>query len=98
MLRESKKERRVFPLPPLSRGTGQVPTSMYFTVWLGGHRECWPVMHGVMSLRPCPHSLPCQANDDDDDNKNEEEEKKKRTLRTWLTLSWYSLLQRSLLV
>lgn len=50
-----QNERRVFPSPSFpSLGTGQVPTSMYFTVWLGGHRECWPVMHGVMSLCPCP--------------------------------------------
>lgn len=58
----------------LSPGPGQVPTSMYFTVWLGGHRECWPVMHGAESLCPCPHFLPCQANDDDDDNEKEEDE------------------------
>lgn len=54
-----------------------MPTSMYFTVWLGGHRECWPIMRGVMSLCPCPHSLPCQANNDD----NEKAERKKGTLR-----------------
>lgn len=76
----------------LLRGTGQVPTSMYFTVWLGGHRECWLVMHGVMSLCPCPLSLPCQANDDDDDNEKEEEEKEKGTLRTWLSCSLYRFL------
>lgn len=75
-----QKERRVFPSPSfflsffLSPGPGQVPTSMYFTVWLGGHRECWPVMHGAESLCPCPHFLPCQANDDDDDNEKEEDE------------------------
>lgn len=50
---------------------------MYFTVWLGGHRECWPIMRGVMSLCPCPHSLLCQANNDD----NEKAERKKGTLR-----------------
>lgn len=61
---------------------------MYFTVWPGGYRECWPVMHGVMSLRPCPHSLPCQANDDDADNEKEEEEQ--GTLRTWLIV-WISV-------
>lgn len=67
----------------LSLRTGQVPTSMYFTVWLGGHRERWPIMRGVMSLRPCSHSLACQANDDDDDNekKEEEEEEKGGALR-----------------
>lgn len=56
MLRMAKRERSL-PLSFLSRGTGQVPTSMYFTVWLGRHRVCWPVMHGVMSLCPCPHLL-----------------------------------------
>lgn len=40
---------------------------MYFTVWLGGHRECWSIMRGVMSLCPCPHSLLCQANNDDNE-------------------------------
>lgn len=50
---------------------------MYFTVWLGGHRECWPIMRGVMSLCPCPHSFLCQANNDD----NEKAERTKGTLR-----------------
>lgn len=86
LLTGAKREASLsFPLF-LCRRTGQVPTSMYFTVWLGGHRERWPVMHGVMSHCPCPHSLPCQANEDDDDNEKEEEEKEKGTLRSWLGL------------
>lgn len=73
--------------PFLSPGTGQVPTSMYFTPWLGGHRECWLVTHGVMSLCPCPHSLGCQANDDENEKEGVEEQQR-GTLRTWLRISW----------
>lgn len=77
MLREAKRKESLSLSFALSQGAGQVPTSMYFTVWLGGHRECWPVMHGIMSRCPCHHFLPCQANDDNDDNEKEEEEKEK---------------------
>lgn len=96
MLRMAKREKSL-PLSFLSRGTGQVPTSMYFTVWLGGHRVCWPVMHGVMSLCPCPHfffffypaKLMIMMM-----TMRKRRRRKNGTLRTWLGCSWYRFIQR----